>query len=97
MTWAPACRSVAFPAHSPNPIAASAQPSTTGRLAPPRSSIRPPICAQTTNPKKKYKMSRLDVVAFSASAICPYSAAKKNTGMNAICAMNKMMFSTVNA
>ncbi len=47
-TWGPACRSVAFPAHSPNPTAASTQPSTTGRLAPIRSSIRPPICAQTT-------------------------------------------------
>ena len=66
-------------------------------MAPARSSIRPPICAQTTNPKKKYKISRLDVVAFSARAICPYKAAKKNTGMNAIIAMPRMMFSTKNA
>ena len=97
ITWAPTCRSVALLAHSPNPAAASTQPRTTGRLAPIRSSIRPPICAQTTNPRKKYKMSRLDVVAFSASAICPYSAAKKNTGINAIIATPKMMFSTKNA
>jgi hypothetical protein len=40
-------------------------------LAPIRSSIRPPICAHITKPMKKYKMSRLDSVAFSASAICP--------------------------
>ena len=39
-------------------------------------------------------MSRLAVVAFSASAICPYTLAKKNTGMNAIMAMPRMTFST---
>ena len=41
-------------------------------------------------------MRRLDVVAFSASAICPYKLAKKNTGMNAIMAIPRMTFSTVN-
>jgi len=40
-------------------------------LAPIRSSNRPPICAQTTKPRKKYKMSRLAVFASSARAICP--------------------------
>ena len=42
-----------------------------GPLGPDPVQQRPPICAQTTKPRKKYKMSRLDVVAFSASAICP--------------------------
>ena len=41
-------------------------------------------------------MSRLAVVAFSARAICPYTLAKKNTGMNAIMAIPRMTFSTVN-
>src|ERR1035441_5529904 len=78
MTWDPGCRSVAWPAQSANPAAAIAQPSTTGRLAPVRSSILPPICANTTKPRKKYKMSRLAWVAFSPSAICPYTLTKKN-------------------
>ena len=34
------------------------------------------------------------MVAFSASATCPYTLAKKNTGMNAIMAMPRMTFST---
>ena len=42
-----------WPAHSANPAAARALPSTTGRLAPIRSSIRPPICAQTTKPEEE--------------------------------------------
>jgi hypothetical protein len=42
-------------------------------------------------------MSRLAVVAFSASAIWPYTLAKKNTGMNTIMTMPRMMFSTPNA
>jgi hypothetical protein len=62
---------VTFPAHRKNPAAASAQPSTTGRLAPIRSSIRPPICAAITKPMKKYKISKLESVAFSPSEICP--------------------------
>src|SRR6201993_3840250 len=74
MTCAPTCRSVTFPAHSPKPTAASAQPSTTGSLAPIRSSIRPPICAHTTKPRKKYKISRLAVVAFSASPMLRQAA-----------------------
>ena len=47
------------PAQRQKPTAASAQPSTTGRLAPTRSSIRPPICAATTKPRKKYRRTRL--------------------------------------
>ena len=60
-----------MPAQSANPMVAMTQPSTTGRLAPARSSIRPPICAKTTKPMKKYKIARLDVVAFCPSEICP--------------------------
>ena len=44
---------VTLPAHREKPTAARTHPSTTGRLAPPRSSIRPPIWAATTKPMKK--------------------------------------------
>jgi len=52
--WVLKLSPVTFPAHSQNPTAPSTQPRTTGRLAPPRSSIRPPICAAMTKPMKKY-------------------------------------------
>jgi hypothetical protein len=39
-------------------------------------------------------MSRLATVACSPSAIWPYKLAKKNTGMNTIMTISKMMFST---
>ena len=41
-----------FQAHSANPAVPTAQPSTTGRLAPPVSSIRPPIWAAGAKPAK---------------------------------------------
>ena len=77
-------------------MAARTEPDSTGRLAPVRSSIRPPICANTTKPMKKYKISRLEVVAFSPRAICPYNLAKKNTGMNTSIEMPSTRFSTRN-
>jgi hypothetical protein len=39
-------------------------------------------------------MSRLAAMAWSPSAICPYTLAKKNTGMNTIMTTSKTMFST---
>ncbi len=46
-------RDVTFEAQMPKPTAASAHPSTTARLAPCRSSMRPPTWAMTTKPMKK--------------------------------------------
>ena len=46
---------VTLPAHSSKPTAASTQPTTTGRLAPRRSSMRPPTWEATTKPRKKYR------------------------------------------
>jgi hypothetical protein len=43
---------VTCPAHKKKPTELSTQPITTGRFAPMRSSMRPPICAAITNPMK---------------------------------------------
>ena len=83
-----------MPAHSANPTADRAQPSTTGRLAPPRSSIRPPIWAAITKPTKKYSSTRLALEAFLAREIWAYSLAKKKIGTNASMAMPSTRFST---
>ena len=85
---------MAFPAHSQKPAAASTQPSTTGRLAPIRSSIRPPICDATTKPMKKYSRYRLACEDDCPSATCAYRLAKKKTGTKASMATPSTRFST---
>ena len=87
---------VTFEAQRPNPTAAMAQPMTTARLAPSRSSIRPPICAAMTKPMKKYNKKMPAPEAESRNAISAYSLAKKNTGMKVIMAINKTRFSMAN-
>ena len=42
------------------------------------------------------ELRMLACVACSARAICPYSLTKKNTGMNTIMTISRMMFSTRN-
>ena len=81
-------------AQKPKPTAAMAQPRTTARLAPSRSSMRPPICAAMTKPMKKYSRKRPACEAVLCSAIWAYSLAKKKTGMKAIMAINSTRFST---
>lgn len=44
---------VTYPVHSAKPTTASAEPSTTGRSAPQRSRMRPPIRAVTTKPMRR--------------------------------------------
>ena len=96
-TWDERLRSVIFEAHRANPTAASTEPRKTGRLAPRRSSMRPPIWAATTKPAKKYRRTKLALRVGSPRLIWTYSLAKKNTGMNARLAIPRMRFSTENA
>ena len=86
--------SVTLPAHRAKPTAARAQPRTTGRLAPPRSSMRPPIWAATTKPMKKYRRKRPASDAVLPRAIWAYSLAKKKTGTKASMAIPSTRFST---
>jgi hypothetical protein len=95
--WALKLSVVTLPAHSQKPTADSAQPITTGRLAPPLSSIRPPICAAITNPMKKYRMNRPASEDDLPSAIWAYSLPKKNTGMKASMETPRTRFSTKKA
>ena len=74
-----------------------AHPITTARLAPSWSSIRPPIWAATTNPRKKNKRNRPAWEAVSCNEICAYSLAKKKIGMKAIMEIISTTFSTAKA
>ncbi len=88
---------VTSPAHRWNPIAASTHPSTTGRLAPPRSSIRPPICEAITKPMKNQSRKTPASEEESPSAICAYSLEKKNTGTKTSIEIPSTRFCTENA
>ena len=81
----------------PKPTAAMAHPTTTARLAPSRSSRRPPIWAATTKPRKKKSRNIPASDAVLCRAICAYSLAKKKIGMNAIMEIISTRFSTVKA
>ncbi len=87
---------VTFPAQSQNPMAPSVHPSATGRFAPRRSSIRPPIWAATTKPAKKHSSRRLACEGVLPSEIWAYSLAKKNTGTNTSIETPSTRFSTKN-
>ena len=86
-----------FDAHRPKPTAAMAQPRTTARLAPSRSSIGHRPAPGSTKPMKKYRRKMPAFEAESCSEIWAYSLAKKKIGMNAIMAISSTMFSTAKA
>ena len=67
---------------------------TTGRLAPIRSSIRPPIWAATTKPAKNSSRNSPASDAVLPSEIWAYSEAKKKMGTKANMAMPSTRFST---
>ena len=58
--------------------------------------MRPPTWARTTKPTKKKSRKTPASDAVLCNAICAYSLAKKNTGMNAIMAISNTRFSTAN-
>ena len=89
----PKLRVVALEAQKPKPTAAMAQPMTTARLAPSRSSMRPPIWAAITKPRKKNRRKSPACDAVLCRAIWAYSLAKKKTGMKAIMAISSTRFS----
>jgi hypothetical protein len=83
-------------AHSQRPTAAIVQPATTGRLAPTRSSRRPPTCAATTKPRKKYRRTRLPEEADFPRPIWAYSLAKKKMGTKTRFEAKRTRFCTKN-
>ena len=59
--------------------------------------MRPTDLAAITKPRKKKRRKRPASDAVLCSEIWAYSLAKKKIGMKAIMAINRTMFSTVNA